>query len=107
MDTLPQASLKGWLQQNLNFLFGCPSVSSYVHVKINMLEILHSFQNIVAKIGGPIFTHLSNRLSVGSFDIFVDTNVQWLSCRPLVLFYLCVCQLVYLLIEKLKGWIFC
>ena len=80
VDIFPWTYLTDWLKQYLNFLFVCPSVGSFVHWKMEMCDILVSFQDIFTKIGRHLPFDPSHELVQIKFQIFVCVSVSWFIC---------------------------
>ena len=80
VDIFPWTYLTDWLKQNFNFLFVCPSVGSFVHWKMEMCDILVSFQDIFTKIGRHLPLDQSHELVQIKFQIFVCVSVSWFIC---------------------------
>ena len=80
MDIFPWTYLTDWLKQNLNFLFVCPSVGSFVHWKMKICDILVSFQDIFTKIGRHLPLDPSHELVQIKFKIFVFVSVSFFIC---------------------------
>ena len=80
VDIFPWTYLTDWLKQNFNFLFVCPSVGSFVHWKMELCDILVSYQDIFTKIGRHLPLDPSHELVQIKFKIFVCVSVSWFIC---------------------------
>ena len=77
---LPRTFLTDWLKWNVNFLFVCPSIGSFVHWKMEKWDNLLNFEDIFTKIWGHLVNDISQGLAKINFFFDVCLSAGLFKC---------------------------